>query len=239
MPVGLGVQKDMVAQTMRIGFGGSLALHLLLALCIPSIVWFSSSRQTIETITFLHVPRITIETPRPRIEPSRATAPKHAAKPQIAKVHPQAQAPHARRVLSKPKTEQTEAPVLSAQPRVETGAVTNAVETTPQAPSTPAQHEIASAPSERHQEGGYMPLGASQPDPVLDPNVRKALAALDVHVTLLVTVGDDGRTKSVVFQPPLDQQTEAKIQAMLVDASWDPAVCGGGVPCEGRAVIKL
>lgn len=236
---GLGVPRSMATQELRIGFGGSLVVHALLALAIPSVVWLSSATQTVETITFIHVPRISIETPKPRIEPSRATAPKHAAVPRIAKIHQSSVAPRARRVLAKPKSQETEAPLVSSQVIVASGASGTTAEATPQAPSTPAQHEVASAPSTRHQEGGYLPLGAEQPDPVLDPAVRRALAALSIHVTLLITVGDDGKTKAVVFQPQLDATTQAKIQSMLADASWDPAVCGGGVPCEGHATIKL
>jgi hypothetical protein len=230
------VAKD---RPLSIAIAASLALHLLLAFFMPSLVWLSSAGATIETITFVRVPRVTVETPRPKIEPARATAPKHATVPHVAQVKPLAPAPHARRLLSKPKSQQTEAPVVSSQMSVASGSVGNAVDATPVAPSTPAEHEVASAPAQRHEAGGYMPLGAEQPDPVLDPAVHRALAALAVHVTLLVTVGDDGRTKTVVFQPPLDAQTESKIQSMLADASWDPAVCGGGVPCEGHAVIKL
>ena len=229
----------MATQELRIGFGGSLAFHALLALAIPSVIWFSSATQTVETITFIHMPRISIETPRPRLEPSRATAPKHATVPRVARIRTQAPAPHARRVLAKPKSQETEAPLVSSHVTVASGASGSAVAATPQAPSTPAEREVASAPSTKHQEGGYLPLGAEQPDPVLDPAVRRALAALSIHVTLLITVGDDGRTKAIVFQPPLDATTQSKIQSMLADASWDPAVCGGGVPCEGHAVIRL
>jgi hypothetical protein len=86
--------------------------------------------------------------------------------------------------------------------------------------------------------GGVLPLGAMQ-DPVLDPSVRAQLAKLAVHVTLIVTVGEDGHTKRVEFQPPLDTQTEQTIESMLASANWDAAVCGGGVSCEGTATIKL
>lgn len=76
--------------------------------------------------------------------------------------------------------------------------------------------------------------------PVLDPHVRAQLTArFNVRVTLIVTVGDDGRTKRVEFHPPLDPQTEAQIRRLLADANWDPAVCGGGIACQGIATIKL
>ena len=75
---------------------------------------------------------------------------------------------------------------------------------------------------------------------MLDPRVKSALIQrFNVHVTLLITVGDDGRTKKIEFRPPLDAQTQRAIQTLLADASWDAAVCGGGVSCEGVATIKL
>jgi hypothetical protein len=83
-----------------------------------------------------------------------------------------------------------------------------------------------------------MPLGVSD-TPVLDPSVRKALLALGVHVRLTITVDSAGRTKNVAFQPPLDASVEEQIRTLLASASWDPAVCGGGMTCEGQATITL
>jgi pyruvate/2-oxoglutarate dehydrogenase complex dihydrolipoamide acyltransferase (E2) component len=107
----------------------------------------------------------------------------------------------------------------------------------PASSATPAARAVASV--DAHQAGGYLPFGAEQPVPVLDPAVRKALDGLGVHVTLVVTVGDDGHTTNVVFAPPLDPQIENRIRSLLADASWDPAVCGGGVSCEAQATIRL
>jgi len=84
-----------------------------------------------------------------------------------------------------------------------------------------------------------MPFGERETTPVLDPRVLHALRALAVHVTLEVTVGDDGRTRAIVFRPPLDPAVEAKIEALLANASWDPAYCGGGIPCTATATIAL
>jgi hypothetical protein len=84
-----------------------------------------------------------------------------------------------------------------------------------------------------------MPFGADEPDPVLDPKSLKQLQALGVHVTLVVTVGDDGKTKRVDFHPPLDPQIEAQVRALLVAANWDPAYCGGGIPCQKDTNITL
>jgi hypothetical protein len=107
----------------------------------------------------------------------------------------------------------------------------------PDVTPSPVARTVASEGT--RQTGGYLPFGAEQPVPVLDPNVLKQLGTLNVHVTLLVTVGDDGRTQNIEFQPPVDPQVESRIRSMLADASWDPAVCGGGVSCSGIATIKL
>jgi pyruvate/2-oxoglutarate dehydrogenase complex dihydrolipoamide acyltransferase (E2) component len=115
---------------------------------------------------------------------------------------------------------------------------------TQQAPAAPSpQPATTLAPRAIEGEGGsdrggVLPLGATQ-DPVLDPSVRAQLEKLSVHVTLVVTVGEDGHTKRVQFQPALDTQTEQTIESMLASANWDAAVCGGGVSCEGTATIKL
>ncbi|MGC2129858.1 MAG: hypothetical protein WA629_07150, partial [Candidatus Aquilonibacter sp.] len=97
-----------------------------------------------------------------------------------------------------------------------------------------AQGEVAS----RQAIGGYMPLGVSDM-PVLDPSVRRALLALGVHVRLTITVDSAGHTKNVAFQPPLDAGVEDQIRSLLASASWDPAVCGGGMTCDGQATITL
>jgi hypothetical protein len=104
-------------------------------------------------------------------------------------------------------------------------------------PATPAPQDVAVA-NER-DTNGYMPLGAEAPEPVLDPDVHKALAALGVHVTLIVTVDESGHTKNVRFNPPLDAAVQQRILSMLASASWDPAICGAGVACEGTATITL
>ncbi len=90
-----------------------------------------------------------------------------------------------------------------------------------------------------NDRGGVSPFGAEQP-PVLDPRVKAALLQrFNVHVVLIITVGEDGKTKKVEFHPPLDDATQRAIQTLLANANWDAAVCGGGVSCEGVATIKL
>ncbi|MBV8068023.1 MAG: hypothetical protein JO113_08590, partial [Candidatus Eremiobacteraeota bacterium] len=127
------------------------------------------------------------------------------------------------------------APAVGAVQQAGTGtAQSNGV---PNATPSPASRAVSSVGT--HHVGGYLPFGAEQPEPVLDAAVLKQLSALGAHVTLTVTVGEDGRTENILFDPPIDPQLEGRIRSLLADASWDPAVCGGGVSCEARATIRL
>ncbi len=216
----------------------SIAFHLIGAYFIPTIAWLRGEAPSIETLSFVRVTHIAVETPRPAVHPPAAVAPQRAPIVHIARAHPQ----HARAKITHrtqiAASSNSRAPVVASQETPgSVGARTRATGA-PAAPATPQQEQIASTQT-REQVGGYMPFGAQQPDPVLDPAVFKALAALKIHTTLTVTVGEDGKTKSVSFDPPVDSATENQIRTMLADASWDPAVCGGGVACEGRTTIKL
>jgi hypothetical protein len=193
----------------------------------------------VETVSFIHITRIQIQ-PRPEVKPQpRPQAPHHSAVVvrslathiELARTqsHKASPPPHVSRDVSM-------APAVG-QSQVGNGTAATASETQPQPTATPVAREVSSVGG--HEAGGYLPFGAQQPDPVLDPNVLKQLAGLGIHVTLLVTVNEDGKTESVVFIPPIDPKIEKQIQSMLADAAWDPAVCGGGVSCEGRATIKL
>jgi hypothetical protein len=218
----------------------SVAIHVLVALAIPALVWTESTAPRVETVSFTHIIRVQIKPPKPVQPPPRAVAPHRSAKAIVNF------APHARRVAATPHKHASPAPAIAsnapvapevaAVPRTGTGSSnTNAV---PNATPSPAVREVASTGAHT-RPGGYLPFGAQQPDPVLDPDVRKQLDALGAHVTLIVTVGEDGRTENVTFQPPIDPQLETRIRSLLADASWDPAVCGGGVSCEAEATIKL
>jgi hypothetical protein len=219
----------------------SVGIHVLAALAIPALAWTASSGAPVETISFTHILRIQLTTPHPVARPRpRAVAPQHQVKPHITfatSVH--LVSTTARRHASPAPIVATDAPaapaVASVQRAGESSA--NGVVTAPNVTASPEERAVASVGT--HKTGGYLPFGAQQPDPVLDPGVLKQLNGLGVHVTLVVTVGDDGRTEKIVFQPPLDPQLESRIRSLLADASWDPAVCGGGVSCEGNATIKL
>jgi hypothetical protein len=219
----------------------SMTLHLLFALLIPRLTW-SAAATNIETITFVKLMTIRVQTPRPRVREVPAAAPLRAAAPRIAPLtHARARVAKVQKPVREPKRVVrvvAAAPVTasSASPGG-LSAVQAAAAGTPAAPVTAPPPEVATAT--RHGVGGYMPLGVEQPIPVLDPAVAAALRKLNVHVTLLVTVGPDGRTKSVDFNPPIDTSIETQIRTMLAAASWDPAVCGAGIACEGRATIRL
>jgi hypothetical protein len=220
-------------------FAASLMLHVLIATVIPAMTW-SPSATTIETISFVHLMHITVATPKPKIRQVAATAPHRAPAAHLAPivhVRPRLVNLKRPRVLALPTAKAAAAPfVAAAQP----GGTTQqrGEPSTPAAPVTaPPQQEVANAT--KHDMGGYAPLGENEPNPVLDPAVYKALAKLAVHVTLIVTVGPDGKTESIDFQPPIDVSIENQIRTMLANASWDPAQCGVGVACEGRATIKL
>jgi hypothetical protein len=217
----------------------SLAIHLLAALAIPALAWTASTATPVETVSFTRILHIQIIPPRrPAQRPPRAVAPRHERTPTINF----ASRMHIVRVVQRDAspepavaTNAPGAPAVGTFTRAGTGsAESNGL---PNATPSPAERAVASVGS--HQTAGYLPFGAEQPDPVLDPGIRKQLEALGAHVTLSVTVGDDGRTESVAFDPPLDPQLESRIRSLLADASWDPAVCGGGVACEAHATIKL
>lgn len=235
----------------------SLALHLVLALLLP--VWTagqSGGLQPVESITLARIIRVEVQ------RPSAASLP--VAVPQTKRINAHVSFARARSELTANRPKRKPRPLPQTGPKGGTIAaaprhVAN-VQTTPLIARAPASSLPASS-SESHAQqtpqpevtvqaqavagngvanrGGVMPLGERQ-DPVLDPSVRAQLAKLvRSHVTLTVIVGDDGHTKSVHFSPPLDAATQRQIETLLADAAWDAAVCGGGVNCEGTAVIRL
>ena len=218
---------------------GSVALHVLAALSIPALAWTASTAPAVETVSFARVEHIVIVPPEHRPQP-KAVAPHRSVVPKVTLVaeHVELSKTSPRHSSSPPPANQSarsSAPALA--PNSVAGAGTVAGDAEPRATATPVSREVASVGT--HDAGGYMPFGAEQPDPVLNPSVRRELDTLGVHVTLIVTVGEDGKTKNVAFDPAVDSALQSRIESLLADASWDPAICGGGVSCEGRATIKL
>jgi hypothetical protein len=217
----------------------SVAIHVAAVLAIPALAWTASTAVPIETVSFAHVVRVEIVPPRASHPPPRAVAPRldpHQHINLASHLRLIAALPH-RHASPEPAiaTNAPAAPAVASLQRAGTGTASGDA-----APSTTPSPEVRAVASVgTHQSGGYLPFGAEQPDPVLDPGIRKQLAALGTHVTLTITVGEDGRTESIAFDPPVDAQLESRIRSLLADASWDPAVCGGGVACEARATIKL
>jgi hypothetical protein len=217
----------------------STGFHVLAAALIPALAFTMTSGAPVETITFVRIPRIQIERRQPPQPQPQAVAPARSTTRVISETTRVELAHTALHRISSPPPatayRQSMAPVVAAVPRA--GSGTTGGEAAPQA-TAPPQARAVSATVGR-DTGGYLPFGAQQPDPVLDPSVRKQLTALGAHVTLVVTVGEDGRTKAVRFDPEVDAQLQSRIQSLLADANWDPAVCGGGIACEGQATIKL
>ncbi len=214
----------------------SLALHLLVALFIPALATFQGNGPSIETISFVRVIHISVLPQRPVAHERPAAAPVKAPAPQIQPQHRATARPAERAPAPAPISR---APVSAVEPR-KGSAVAQVQSTAPPAAvtATPQAANVASNETEEHT-GGYMPLGAEEPAPVLDPAIRKSLAALGIHTTLTIDVDANGKTTNVTFSPPVDTNIENQIRTMLASAHWDPAICGAGVACEAQTTIKL
>lgn len=241
---------------LRRALVASLALHVLVALFLPT--WMraqSEGLQAVETISFAHIMRVAIMRPATHTLPVAVPSThRHArkvsfarAKSELSVVRPK---PHARPtaqngpngpIAAAPRHVELRRPAplyaQAAQTSAPIAASHSMAQQTPAPQSTVADRPAGGATASNR--GGVLPFGAQQ-EPVLDPAVLPKLQShVSGHVTLIVTVGEDGHTKNIVFQPPLDAQTEHAIQTILADAAWDAAVCGGGVSCEGTATIRL
>ncbi|HEY2553737.1 MAG TPA: hypothetical protein VGI15_00680 [Candidatus Cybelea sp.] len=217
---------------------GSVVIHCLVALAIPALAWTVADTPAVETVSFTHILRVQIVRPQRPMPRPRAAAPQFKATPTIGPAHKVTLVKlqqHGRPAKVPLSTSAPGAPSVAAV--AQAGDSASHGTTAPISTASPQVRDVAS--ENARPAGGYLPFGAEQPAPVLDPQVRKQLDALGAHVTLVVTVGDDGKMTNLVFTPPVDEQTETKIRSLLADASWDPAVCGGGVACEGQATIKL
>ncbi len=242
---------------MRRAFAVSLVIHMAVAFIIPLMpAQLSSGPEAVETLSFAHIAHIHIEKhadPRPlpvampktkRRSPvvsferkrSELTTDKHSSHARPTPVNgPQARVAAAPRNVPKSRP----VPLLARAPGLQPPKDQTLQRAPGPSPNPQGTSEVAMSGAGTNDRGGVSPFGAEQP-PILDPRVRTALQQrFNLHVVLIVTVGEDGKTKKIEFHPPLDDATQRQIQTLLANATWDAAVCGGGVSCEGVATIKL
>lgn len=235
--------------SLRRAFGASLVLHGLFALFFPLFATSpDAGSQPFQRISFVHVARVAVA-PIPRS--GRLPAAMHQmARPHLGAKHARPRSNRIARVRLKVGSlpaafvgAEGRTPASSAAQPYATPLSSAGDRPSPKETGVPDAAAGVGAPNSAGKKdvGGVMPFGADLPEPVLDPKVRAELVHrfASVHVTLIVTVGDDGRTKNVEFHPPLEPRVQAEISALLAAANWDAAVCGGGIPCAGRTTITL
>ena len=219
-------------------FLASLALHLALFAILPALI--AAQVPGAETLSFVRIVQLREIHPAPRPPRSvAATAPRPAVIPRVTPERNAVALTPRRVVIDRAVPPIPRAPVA---PAIHPGTnKTDVAATAPPVVATkqPQNQSEQQPPAVQPQVGGMMPLGAEDPVPVIEPAARQALVALGVHVTLTVDVDERGRVTSVTFAPPLDPSLEERIRSMLASASWDPAFCGAGIACEGKATIKL
>ena len=242
---------------LRRAFAVSLGIHMAGALIIP--LWpaqLSSAPEAVETLSFAHIAHIHIEKradPRPlplampkttRRSPVVSFERKHSelsAKNHNPLTRPTLVNGPLGRVAAAPRDvpKNQPVPLVARAPGLEPPKDQTLQRAPGPSPNPQSTSDVAMSGSGTNNRGGVSPFGAEQP-PILDPHVKTALLQrFNVHVLLIITVGEDGKTKKVEFRPPLDDATQRQIQTLLANATWDAAVCGGGVSCEGVATIKL
>jgi len=233
-------RNDDRRRRMSAALGASLALHLVLLALIPSLVAIRSRRPSVATLAFARIARIELarapRAPQPVRAPQQQPPPLHRARVK-ARPHPatSSKAP-ARTRPSLPRRSAAPALVALAARGASPSPLPSA-SPGPVATASPLPVQLAS--TERPDRGGYLPFGARQATPVLDARTARRLRALGVHATMTIRVDGNGRVLALSFTPPIDATNRTRILALLADASWDPAVCGGGLPCTGETTIRL
>ena len=233
-------RSDDRRRRMSAALVASLALHLVLLALIPSLVAVRSRRPSVATIAFAQVARIELAQARRTPQPTRTPeppAPPAPRQPHEAKPHPLpvALAPTSQRP-ERQRSQVSSAPIaLAAAP----ASPSPAPSATPGPATTASPAPVRLASTERLDRGGYMPFGARQAQPVLDERTARRLRALDLNATMRVRVDGNGRILALSFTPPIDAESRERILALLANASWDPAVCGGGIACTGETTIRL
>ena len=236
----------------------SLFLHAVLALMLPN---FESPPDTtsdsLETISVQRLQHISVQqkhvvastkpvavarsAPRPHSAPARASRPVpkgRATKPNPhAKAMPTPGATADTHAFAVARQQGTPAPVVVATSAAVAAAP---VQTASPAPAVREQRQQITASSGNGNHGGNAPLLDYQ-DPVLEQQVSDELhRRFKMNLTLVVFVGDDGKTKNIEFHPPgVSDDLKKQIRDLLEQAHWDAALCGTGLTCEGKATIKL
>jgi hypothetical protein len=231
----------------------SLGMHLLFAAFLPT--WRpaeDAELQSVETLSFARVLHIQIVRPATHAPPPAIErTPRREARVSFARnraelstprrtpvVRPTAQNGPSGRHAAAPRMVAAQAMPVYAQAPSHHAVAAQVSRPAPSPAPYPTQGPVAQTGDSAQNRGGMLPWGAEQP-PTLDPRVLARLEQLAVHVTLRVVVGEDGKTKRVEFDSPIDPQLANRIQVLLAQANWDAAVCGGGVSCEQTATIKL
>ena len=233
-------RSDDRRRRMSAALVASLALHLVLLALIPSLVAVRSRRPSVATIAFARVARIELAHTRRTPQPARSPEPPAPPAPrQFRQMKPRplpvAPAPASQRPARR-RTLVASAPIaLAAAP----ASPSPAPSTTPGPAASASPAPVRLASTERLDRGGYMPFGARQARPVLDAITARRLQALDLHATMKIRVDGNGRILALSFTPPIDAASRERVLALLANASWDPAVCGGGLACTGETTIRL
>ncbi len=238
-------RRKMDDRRLGTALAGSVILHALFALFVPQFAMSPSpAPESVETISFKKIQHVSVR-----------MAPAAAARPNVVLAHatPRPVMPPASHAKNKAPALRRSAHATAvhtpgaaqARPAVVAGANTPVPSQEPVQAATPAAvarkdtEQPTAASHGTTESGGSGILGVYQ-DPVLERSAVDDLhRRFKVDLTLVVVVGDDGKTKSVEFHPPLGPDTEKQIRELLADAHWDTALCGGGLACEGTATIKL
>ena len=237
----------------------SLGVHAIAALLFPAFAPAPApTTEALTTISYQRVQHVALQ--------SRPSAPHSVAAPSAKQVvlpkivRPRALAPTRKAPARRPRRHATARPTPGAAAR--TRAFSVGTPSASPVAATPAPVAVARTPApavaapssnpapaqekrevpNAHGSGARSGIGmfGEVQDPALEkPVMDQLLRRFKINVTLVVTVGDDGRTKQIEFHPPVTAALETQIRSLLADANWDPALCGGGIACEGKATIKL
>ena len=245
----------------RASLAASVLLHALFFVwLLPQLVANNQpALESVETISFkkiahvsmqrarvsspAHVPVLLARAPAdPKTQKPRATHVKKKATPsRQSRNAPATPPPGAARPQPLVVAQQTGTPAPSQLTKPAATAAAPVQTATPAAADRRDQHQqVAAASGNTNGGGNGIFLNTDQQAPVLELGASQELKRrFRMNLTLVVLVTDDGKTKEIEFHPPASADIEKQIRDLLASAHWDAAQCGGGIPCEGKATIKL